>query len=56
MSVLTLLLSVLSAGIGYGFVGGADIEFVFKVICGFVFIGTPVCVSHLLVLIWKKES
>lgn len=48
--VLSILFSVLSSALGYGFMGGADISFAIKVMCGFIFISTPVLVMQLLLL------
>lgn len=56
LSVLTLLISILSSSIGYGFMEGTDISFSTKFTCGMVFMATPLLVVQLLILLWKKDQ
>lgn len=56
LCVLTLTFSVLSSSIGYGFMGGADIDFSMKFLCGFIFMAVPLLVIQLLLLVWRKDK
>lgn len=54
ISILALVFSMLSAGMGYGFMG--DACFSVKFLCGFVFMMTPLCVLWLVMALFRKEG
>ena len=56
VSILTLIFSILSAMIGYGFMIGADIPFLEKFGYGFIFMVTPVLVIQMMIQMFKKEK
>lgn len=56
ISVLSIVSSILSTGLGYGFMGGSDITFTAQLICGFILQSTPIFVVLLLLLVWRKEK
>ncbi len=53
VSVLALAFSVLSAGMGYGFM--QDTAFSVKFLCGFVFLMTPLSVIWLVMALFREE-
>lgn len=52
ISVLALVFSSLSAGMGYGFMGNASFQI--KFLCGFVFMMTPLSVAWLVSALFRK--
>lgn len=56
LCIVTLVISILSAAIGYGFMGETNISFPIKFICGFIFIVTTLLVIQLVILLWRKDK
>ena len=54
LSIVTLIFSVLSTMIGYGFMISADISFLEKFGYGFVLMVTPVLVVQMIIQVFKK--
>ncbi len=52
VSVLAFVFSILSAGMGYGFMGNAPFQV--KLLCGFVFLMTPLSVIWLVIALFRK--
>lgn len=52
ISVLALVFSILSAGMGYGFMGQASFQV--KFLCGFVFMMTPLSVIWLVIALFRR--
>lgn len=56
LCISALLVSVLSAAIGYGFMSDSAASFSIKFLCGLIFIMTPLLVIQLIIMLYKKDK
>lgn len=56
LAALTLIFSVVSAGIGFSLLGDSTLGFMYRFLCGLCFIITPILVIQLIIAIFQKDE
>jgi hypothetical protein len=56
ISIIAITVSILAAGIGYGFMGASNAVFPIRFLCGWIFILTPISVIWLVLELFRKDK